>query len=169
MVNPSLGDWNTMSVRQILLLLIFASSSLEAGQLRGDGDMVVKAEPSVLGTVSSGELTVISDDANLTAWIQLAKGQALNPLEESWSAIYSPKDKVGVAGNWRVQLTQARSLAARATHPNQKRWLNLFIRACEAVERRDAPRFSSALCGLEVHRTLDSTALVPERKFFTAK
>ncbi len=87
-----------MFVRQILLLIVLASSSLEAGQLRADGDAGAKAEPS-----------------------------------------------------------------------GEQHWLSLFIRAGEAVERRDAPRFSSALRALQVHRTLDSTVLVPEQKFFTAK
>ena len=64
-----------MFVRQILLLIVLASSSLEAGQLCADGDAGAKAEPS-----------------------------------------------------------------------GEQHWLSLFIRACEAVERRDAPRFSSALC-----------------------
>jgi hypothetical protein len=59
--------------------------------------------------------------------------KAFNALDENWVSVYSPKDAVGTAGNWNEQIARARALQERTTQFLQRRWLELFIRAGEAV------------------------------------
>lgn len=109
------------------------------------------------------ELGALANEVSLETWAQVAaigsfrdkpekRGsgglvvtQGFNALEENWASVYSPKDSVGSAGNWNEQLGRARSLVGRNPQFLQRRWLELFIKAGEAVARRDSTEFALAV------------------------
>jgi hypothetical protein len=94
--------------------------------------------------------------------------KAFNAIEENWVSIYSPKDPVGQAGNWGQQLARARELQASAHQFIQRRWLEVFIKAAEAVGRRDSNEFALQVRELK-RSSLPMAALENPRNFFTAK
>lgn len=163
------GDRSRMMTPRTTLLLALASISFAAGRTCAETPADVQAESFVLSAVSNDELADLSNAVNLPAWIQLAMGRDFSTIEEHWTAVYSPKDSVGAARDWSAQITEARSLSTRATQAGQKRWLGLFIKAGEAVGRKNAPQLAVALRALEADAPTDRIALAANRNFFTAK
>lgn len=165
------GDPNSMTPRRKTLLLALASISIGVAVLRAEtgapSDM--QAESIVSGTVTGEELAALANDVNLPAWTQLAMGRDFTTIEEGWVAVYSPKDAVGAARDWKAQVKVARALAVRTSTAGQKRWLDLFIKAGEAVGRRDGMQFTAALRALESDSPAGRIALAANRNFFTAK
>jgi hypothetical protein len=70
-------------------------------------------------------------------------------------------------GDWNEQVGRAKELQNRTTQFMQRRWLELFIKAGEAVARRDSNEF--AVCIRELKRSSLTAAAEPTRNFFTAK
>lgn len=146
------------------------------------------ATPAV-ASVSDEELSALANEVNLDTWEQVASmssfrdkpekrgtgglvvTKAFNALDENWVTVYSPKDPVGQAWNWSEQVERAKKLQARAPQFLQRRWLDLFIKAGEAVENRDSNEF--AQCIRELKRTpITITAAQPgeaSKNFFSAK
>ncbi len=120
------------------------------------------------------EFAALANDVNLDTWEQvtaigsfrdraekrgaggLVVTKAFNAIEENWVSVYSPKDAVGQAGNWAAQIAQAKLLQERAPQFLQNRWLAVFIKAGDAVARRDSKEF--ALLVRELKRSPLSTA-----------
>jgi hypothetical protein len=165
------GDPNSMTVRRTISLIGLALIFVEAPLLcAGAGTPAdTDAESVVRGAVSNEELTALANDVNLAAWTQLAASRDFTTIEEGWVAVYSPKDPVGAARNWSVQVQAARSLTVRASGASQKRWLSLFIRAGEAVGRKNTDQFTAALRALQSDSQPGSIAFVSDQNFFTAK
>ena len=131
------------------------------------------------------ELALLSTEVNLDTWAQIAaigsfrdkaekRGagglvvtKAFNALEENWVSVYSLKHPIGAAGNWNEQLAKARTMQARTTQFMQKRWLELFVKAGEAVARRDSNEF--AVTVRELKRSGLTAAVDAPKNFFTAK
>lgn len=146
-------------------------------------ETAVAPEPAAAGPVTDAEMEALANEVGLDAWTQAAaigsfrdkpekRGagglvvtKAFNAIEENWVTIYSPKDAVGVAGNWQEQVARARELEARSPQFMQRRWLELFIKAGDAVTRRDSNEFAAALRELKRSRV----AAENSRNFFTAK
>lgn len=113
---------------------------------------------AVVGTEE--EFAALANEVNLDTWEQvtaigsfrdraekrgtggLVVTKAFNAIEENWGSVYSPKDVVGQAGNWDAQISRAKALQERAPQFLQKRWLALFIKAGEAIARRDSNEFA---------------------------
>ncbi len=144
----------------------------------------VKAEPQPLTTpVSDEEIAALFNEVNLEAWAHVASigsfrdkpekrgtgglvvTKAFNAIEENWASVYLPKDAVGQAGDWSGPLAKARAFQARPIQFLQKRWLESFIKAAEAVAVRDSGEFAAQV------RDLKRTKFAAEtpRNFFTAK
>ena len=151
----------------------------------------------VMAAVSDEEIAALANDVNLETWATLAAigsfrdkaerrgagglvvAKAFNAIEENWPTIYSPKDPVGAAGNWGEQLERAKGLVERNPQFMQRRWLDLFIRAGEAVARRDSNEFALAVRELKRERlSVQAASGVPtasaapaenSRNFFPAK
>ena len=119
--------------------------------------------------VANEELSALANDVNLSAWVQVAASPDFATIEEGWVAVYSPKDAVGMARDWDLQLAQARSLATRATQPRQKRWLQLFIKAGEAVARKDSVRFIASVRSLGREIAAPGGTLAVNANFLGAK
>jgi hypothetical protein len=156
-----------MIPRRTTLLLALASISIGALTLRAEPR--APAESSVRGAVANDDLAALANDVNLPAWTQLASSRSFTTIEEGWVAIYSPKDAVGAARDWSAQLKVARSFAGRTRTSGQRHWLDLFIKAGEAVGRQDAPQFTAALRALESDSPSGRIALAANPNFFTAK
>ena len=113
--------------------------------------------------VADEDLGSLANEVSLETWAQVAaigsfrdkpdkRGpgglvvtKGFNALEENWASVYSPKDPVGTAGHWNEQLGRARVLVGRNPQFLQRRWLELFIKAGEAVARRDSTEFALAV------------------------
>lgn len=147
----------------------------------------VKAAPVLASATTLDEdLAALANEVNLSTWEQIASmasfrdraekrgsgglvvTKGANALSQTWVSVYSPKDPVGVAGNWDAQVTKARALQERSTQFIQKRWLDLFIQAGEAVAKRDSDEFAAAV--REFKRwPLAVAAIENSQNFFTAK
>ena len=154
----------------------------------------------VVAAVSDEEIAALANDVNLETWATVAAigsfrdkverrgpgglvvAKAFNAIEENWPTIYSPKDPVGAAGNWSEQLERAKGLVERNPQFMQRRWLEFFIKAGEAVARRDSNEFALAVRELKRERlTVQAASGVPtasvapaasgenSRNFFPAK
>ncbi len=140
-------------------------------------------EPAALAPVTDAEIETLANEVSLEAWTQAASigsfrdkpekrgpgglvvTKAFNAIEENWVTIYSPKDAVGTAGNWQEQVARARELEGRSPQFMQRRWLELFIKAGDAVARRDSSEFAAAVREMKRSRVASENS----RNFFTAK
>lgn len=121
---------------------------------------VETSEPAAPGPVTDEELAALANDVNLETWVQVAgigsfrdkaekRGvgglvttKAFNALDETWVTVYSPKDPVGEARNWDEPVSRAKQILARNPQFLQRRWLEAFVKAGEAVGRRDSTEFA---------------------------
>ncbi|MHA3774052.1 hypothetical protein ACXR0O_21195 [Verrucomicrobiota bacterium sgz303538] len=141
---------------------------------------------SPASSITADDIIALANEVGLDTWGQvtaigsfrdrpekrgtggLVVTKAFNALEENWVTVYSPKDPVGQAGNWDPQVAKARHFLAQTGQFMQRRWLENFIKAGEAVARRDSNEF--ALLVRELRRNPLTTAFVENpRNFFTAK
>ncbi|HEX8312742.1 MAG TPA: hypothetical protein VF614_15575, partial [Chthoniobacteraceae bacterium] len=125
--------------------------------------------------LSEEELSGLASEVSLDTWAQVAaigsfrdkpekRGvgglvvtKAFNALDENWTSVYPESNLVGQARDWSEQVARAKALQSRTTQFMQRRWLELFIKAGEAVARRDSNEF--ALCVRELKRSnLTATA-----------
>lgn len=145
------------------------------------------AAQTLNGVVTDEELDALANEVSLETWTQVAAigsfrdkperrgagglvvAKAFNAIEENWVSIYSPKDTVGAAGNWNTEVARAKVLLARAPQFMQKRWLELFIRAGDAVARRDSNEFAAALKELKRSSVAGQPGTANGKNFFTAK
>lgn len=158
------------SPRSLLALaLTFLTCGVGAFADESTPAATVSRESKILAVTPSEELSALANVVNLPAWTQVAASADFASIEEHWSAIYSPRDDVGSARNWSAQLAQARAVGPKLTTSEQRRWLDLFLQAGEAIARQDAPRFASAVRGLAAQPLPLTPALAANAKFFTAK
>jgi hypothetical protein len=141
--------------------------------------------PASGSAITDEELATLAAEVNLDTWAQIAaigsfrdkpekRGagglvvtKAFNAIDENWVSVYSPKDQVGAIGNWNEQITRARALQERTTQFLHRRWLELFIKAGEAVARRDSNEFAQRV--RELKRSRATASAETTRNFFTAK
>ena len=147
------------------------------------GEVKTDTPPQTAVPVSDEEIATLSNEVNLEAWAHVASigsfrdkpekrgtgglvvTKAFNAIEENWASIYSPKDAVGQAGDWSGPLAKARAFQARPVQFLQKRWLDSFIKAAEAVAVRDSGEFAAQIRDLKRAKFAAETP----RNFFTAK
>ena len=145
--------------------------------------------PTAITPLADEELAALANEVNLETWAQVAAigsfrdkpekrgpgglvvAKAFNALDENWVSVYSPKDAVGQAGNWGEQVARARGMQERAQQFMQKRFLELFIKAGEAVSQRNSGEFALAVRELKRSHGALTTHAAGENtlKFFTAK
>lgn len=152
----------------------------------GDDETLAVATNPQQRVVTVEDIATLANEVNLDTWQQIAaigsfrdraekRGsgglvvtKAFNALEENWVSVYSPKDPVGAAGNWDRQLVRARELQASAHQFIQRRWLEVFIKAAEAVARRDSNDFALQVRELK-RSSLPTASLENPRNFFAVK
>ncbi len=141
---------------------------------------------AIVANVTATDLAALAEEVNLNTWEQVAsissfrdkpekRGtgglvivKAFNALEANWNSVYSPKDPVGEEGNWDAQVTKARQLLSQTNVFIQRRWLESFIKAGEAVARRDSNEFAVMIRELKGN-PLATASLENSQNFFTAK
>jgi hypothetical protein len=143
-------------------LLLAASSILFGVEQARAGDRSWAA-------VSDDDLETLANAVNLPLWIQFSEAQGIGAIEQLWTEVYSPKDTVGAARDWNVQIVEARGLAAKADEAWKKRWLGLFVEAGKAVGRKNATQFEAALRALDSTPSPHRTAISDNRNYFRAK
>ncbi len=133
--------------------------------------------------VADEEIASLANEVNLEAWAHVASigsfrdkaekrgtgglvvTKAFNAIEENWASVYSPKDAVGLAGDWGSSLAKAKAMQARPVQFLQKRWLDSFVKAAEAIAERESGEFAIHVRDLK----RANLAGEPTRNFFTAK
>ncbi len=144
-----------------------------------DAARAMALEASSTAPVTDDDLSGLANEVNLDTWAQatavgsfrdkaekrgpggLVVTKAFNAIEENWVTVYSPKDPVGQSGNWDSQVAKARLMQDRPLQFVQKRWLEAFIKAGEAVSKRDSGQF--ALLVRELKRSPLNLAMVGEK------
>ncbi len=146
-------------------------------------DVKSDAQPTKTAPVADEEIASLASEVNLEAWVHVASigsfrdkaekrgtgglivTKAFNAIEENWASVYSPKDAVGLAGDWGSSLIKAKAMQARPVQFLQKRWLDSFVKAAEAIAVRDSGEFATHVRDLK----RANLAGEPVRNFFTAK
>ena len=146
-------------------------------------EMKSDAQTQAATPVSDEEIASLSNEVNLEAWAHVASigsfrdkpekrgpgglvvTKAFNAIEENWASVYSPKDAVGQAGDWSGPLAKGRAFQARPIQFVQKRWVDSFIKAAEAIAVRDSNEFATHVRDLKRAKFAAETP----RNFFTAK
>lgn len=139
--------------------------------------------------VTEEELAALATAVNLETWSEavaigsfrdkagkrgsggLVVKEKFNAIEENWDSVYSAENPVGAAKNWDAQVAAARAMIERNPQFMQRRWLDLFIKAGEAVQRRDSNEFAGAVREMKRSRLTASTGANPatSANFFPAK
>ncbi|MEO8353049.1 MAG: hypothetical protein ABI680_15065 [Chthoniobacteraceae bacterium] len=152
-----------------------------------------------LAPVTDEEIASLAAAVNLEIWSQVAsigsfrdKGEkrgsgglvvtkAFNAIEENWASVYGEDHPLGAIRSWSTQVAAAKALLERNPQFLQRRWLERFIRAGEAVEKRDSNEFATAIrelkknaltaSALNAGSTSPVSTVNPEnsRNFFPAK
>src|SRR4051812_9152415 len=100
-----------MTIHRPTFLAALAALALGAGAthaLAGTKSPTVEAVESVPLANPGDQLVTPANEVNLAAWTQIAASQDFRSIQESWVAVYSPRDAVGAALDWNVQVKTAR-------------------------------------------------------------
>jgi hypothetical protein len=149
--------------------------------------------------VSDDEIASLAAAVNLETWSQVASigsfrdkaekrgsgglvvAKAFNAIEENWASVYPEEHPLGAVRSWAAKVALAKGLLGRNPQFLQRRWLERFIRAGEAVEKRDSNEFATAIRELKKNAltasALNTGAVNPistvnqenSRNFFPAK
>ncbi len=144
-----------------------------------EATLTAAAEAGSNTPVTDEDLASLANEVSLETWVQaaaigsfrdkaekrgsggLVTNKGFNAISENWVTVYSPKDPVGQAGNWDAQVARARALKEHPIQFVQKRWVEAFIKAGEAVSKRDSNQF--ALLVRELKRSPVNVAAVTEK------
>jgi hypothetical protein len=128
-----------------------------------------EAAAPIAGPVQNDELAALSASVNLKTWsLVTAYGsfrdkperrgtgglvvtKAFNALEENWNGVYPAGHALAQTRHWQGALDRAKTLLARPNQYLQKRWLEAFIEAAAAVQRRDSAEFARNVRFLRQH------------------
>lgn len=118
------------------------------------------APPAVAGPITNDDLAALSASVHLKTWSQItafgsfrdkpekrgAGGlivtKAWNAIEENWAGVYAQGHALAAAKHWQDAIERAKALLARQPQYLQKRWLEMFIEAAEALNDRDSAEFA---------------------------
>jgi hypothetical protein len=133
-----------------------------------------KPEPVALGPVTNDDLAALSVSVHLKTWAQvtafgsfrdkpekrgaggLVVTKAWNAIEENWAGVYAEGHVLAAKKHWQDSIDRAKALLARQPQYLQKRWLEAFIAAADALNQRDSAEFARQV------RTLKQSPLADE-------
>jgi hypothetical protein len=139
-----------------------------------------KTEPTAAGPMTNEDLAALSASVNLKTWSQvtafgsfrdkperrgaggLVVTKAWNAIDENWAGVYGDGHALTQKKHWQDAIDRAKSLLARQPQFLQKRWLEAFVAAAEALNRRDSAEFARQV------RTLKQSPLA-EKAFTLAE
>jgi hypothetical protein len=124
---------------------------------------------AVAGPVQNEELAALAASVNLKTWSQvtaygsfrdkpekrgtggLVVTKAFNAIEENWEGVYPAEHALVRVRHWQDAIDRAKLLMARPSQFLQKRWLESFLSAAEAVQRMDSAEFARNVRILRQH------------------
>jgi hypothetical protein len=128
------------------------------------------APPAAMaGPVQNEELAALAASVNLKTWSQvtaygsfrdkpekrgtggLVVTKAFNAIEENWEGVYPVEHALVRVRHWQDAIDRAKLLMARPSQFLQKRWLESFLSAAEAVQRMDSAEFARNVRILRQH------------------
>ncbi len=114
----------------------------------------------VAGPVSNEEIAALASSVNLKTWAQvtafgsfrdkpekrgpggLVVTKAFNAIDDNWAGVYAEDHALANVHHWQEALTRANAMLARPVQYLQKRWLEEFVGAAEALGKKDSAEFS---------------------------
>lgn len=123
----------------------------------------------VAGPVQNEEIAALAASVNLKTWsLVTAYGsfrdkperrgtgglvvtKAFNAIEENWPGVYSAGHALAQTQHWQSALDRANALLARPNQYLQKRWLEGFVGAAQAVQQKDSAEFARNVRLLRQH------------------
>jgi hypothetical protein len=124
---------------------------------------------AVAGPVQNEEIAALAASVNLKTWsLVTAYGsfrdkperrgtgglvvtKAFNAIEENWAGVYPAGHALAQSHHWQAALDRANALLARPNQYLQKRWLEGFVGAAEALQRKDSAEFARNVRLLKQH------------------
>ncbi len=118
------------------------------------------AEPAATGPLTNDDLAALSASVHLKTWAQvtafgsfrdkpekrgsggLVVTKAWNAIEENWMGVYPAGHALAQSKSWQDAVERAKALLLRQPQYLQKRWLETFIAAGEALNRRESAEFA---------------------------
>jgi hypothetical protein len=129
-----------------------------------------KPEPAAAaaaGPITNDDLAALSVSVHLKTWAQITafgsfrdkpekRGvgglivtKAWNAIEENWAGVYAEGHALAMRKHWQEAIERAKALLARQPQYLQKRWLETFIEAAEALNERDSAEFAQKVRALK--------------------
>lgn len=137
-------------------------------------------EPVEAGPLSIEDLATLSASVHLKTWAQVTSfgsfrdkpekrgagglivTKAWNAIEENWAGVYPPGHALAQTRHWQESIDRAKAMLARQPQFLQKRWLETFISAAEALDRRDSAEFARQVRALKQSPLADKTFALAE-------
>ena len=134
----------------------------------------------VAGPVQNEEIAALAASVNLKTWsLVTAYGsfrdkperrgtgglvvtKAFNAIEENWAGVYPAGHALAQTQHWQAAIERANALLARPNQYLQKRWLEGFVGAAEAVQRKDSAEFARNVRFLRGHPLADDAFALAE-------
>jgi hypothetical protein len=134
----------------------------------------IEPVPAAVGPVTNDEIAAIAASVNLKTWAQvtafgsfrdrpekrgpggLVVTKAFNAIEDNWAGVYSEEHALAGVRHWQDALMRAKAMLARPVQHLQKRWLEEFAAAAEALGKKDSAEFSRRV------RALKASPLAPD-------
>jgi hypothetical protein len=145
----------------------FASLAPETQRLYWQKNPEAAAAAAVAGPITNDDLAALSASVHLKTWSQItafgsfrdkpekrgAGGlivtKAWNAIEENWAGVYAEGHALATAKHWQDAIARAKALLTRQPQYLQKRWLEMFIEAAEALNQRDSAEFAQKVRALK--------------------
>ena len=81
----------------------------------------------------------------------LVVAKAFNAIEENWDGVYPAGHVLAQTRHWQDASDRAKAMLLRPNQYLQKRWLESFVEAAAAVQRRDSAEFARHMRALRQH------------------
>jgi|GEM_PF-3798616 len=138
------------------------------------------AEPVAAGPVTNDDLAALSASVHLKTWAQvtafgsfrdkaekrgaggLVVTKAWNAIDENWAGVYTAGHALAQKKSWDEALDRAKALLGRQPQYLQKRWLEAFVAAAEAVNHRDSAEFARQMRTLKQSPLADAAFALAE-------
>lgn len=126
-----------------------------------------KAEAVPVGSMTNDDLAALAASVHLKTWAQITafgsfrdkpekRGvgglivtKAWNAIEENWAGVYTAGHALATEKHWQDAVDRAKALLARQPQFLQKRWLETFVAAAEALQERDSAEFARQVRALK--------------------
>lgn len=138
------------------------------------------APVAALGPVTTDDLAALAASVHLKTWSQvtafgsfrdkpekrgaggLVVTKAWNAIEENWAGVYTASHALAESKHWASAAERAVALLQRQPQFLQKRWLETFIAAADAIKRKDSAEFARQVRALKQSPLADEAFALAE-------